>query len=167
MSANVRDLQVIRDFRAKLIRFAEEVDAVLLTLQSETQRAFEWVEHDRTQYWMVQQRKAYDLVASTRAALNSCQMRTVAGRRSSCIEEKLAFDKAKRRLQFTQEQQDHVKRWAMKMHHDVNEYRGRMSALRRLIDVDIPKALALLDRSASILESYADVAPPRNERDAE
>ncbi|HWL08989.1 MAG TPA: hypothetical protein VNQ76_11310 [Planctomicrobium sp.] len=163
MSAHVRDLQSIRDFRAKLIGFAEEVESVLQSLQTESQRAFEWVEHDRPQYWAIQQRKAFDLLAATRTALTTCQMRTVGGRRSSCIEEKVAFDKAKRRLQQTQEQQEKVKRWTVKIHHDVDEFRGRMSALRRLLDVDIPKAIALLDRSAEILESYAEVAPPKND----
>ncbi|SFI81285.1 hypothetical protein [Planctomicrobium piriforme] len=161
MPANVRDIAVIRDFRVKLMRFAEEVEGALQSMQVETQRAFDWIEQDRPMYWTVQLRKAFDLVASTRTALTTCQMRTVAGRKSSCIEEKLDYDKAKRRLQHCQEQIERVKRWSQKIHHDVDEFRGRMSALRRLLEVDIPQALALLDKSATILEDYADVPPPK------
>jgi hypothetical protein len=161
MSANVRDIDIIRDFRAKLIRFAEEVQAALRTMQMETHKAFEWIEQDRPHYWTIEMRKAFDLVASTRTALTTCQMRTVAGRRSSCIEEKVAYDKAKRRLQQTQEQMEKLKRWAVKIHHEADEFRGRMSALQRLLDVDIPQALAFLDNSATILEGYAEIARPQ------
>jgi len=160
MTVTVRNLQVLRDFRAKLIRFAEEIEAVLLSIQSETQHAFEWIEQDRPRYWTVQQRKAFDLVASTRAAFHTCQMKTIGGRRSSCIEEKQAFEKAKRRLGQTQEQLEKVRRWSVQIHHDVDEFRGRINLLRRLLDVEIPQAMAMLEQATAILENYAELNPP-------
>ncbi len=165
MSANVRDLQAIRDFRVKLIRFIEEVEGALQTLQGDMRRGFEWIGQEQPQYWTVQQRKAYDLVAATRTALTSCQLRTVAGNRSSCIEEKVAFEKAKRRLQHCQQQIDVIKRWSVKIHHDVDEFRGRIAGLRRLLDVDIPQAIAFLERSTAILESYAETTRPKPDSD--
>lgn len=160
MSANVRDIQAIRDFRAALIKFADQAESALQSLQTETNRALEWIEHDRPHYWTVQVRKAFDLVAATRTALNACQMRTVAGRRPSCIEEKQAYEKAKRRLQHCQEQVERIKRWNVKIYHDADEFRGRLAGLRRVLDHDLPQAQALLEKTATILESYADVERP-------
>lgn len=160
MAANVRDINVIRDFRVRLIRFAEELEGALQAMQTETQRSHDWIEHDRPHYWTVQLRVAFDLVAATRSALTTCQMRSVAGHRPSCIEEKQAYNKAKRRLQHCQEQIERVKRWSIKIRHDTDEFRGRMASLRRLLDQDIPQALAFLDRSAAILEQYAEIARP-------
>jgi hypothetical protein len=160
MSANIRDIEALHNFRAKLMRFAEEVDGSLQTLHLETRRAIEWIEFDCPHYWTAQMRKSFDLVASTRTALTTCQMRTVAGRRSSCIEEKVAYDRAKRRLQHCQEQIEQIKRWAQKIRHDSEEFQGRLTALRRLLDQDIPQALAWLERSSAALERYADLSRP-------
>lgn len=161
MSANVRDIQAIREFRAALLRFADEAEGALQFMQTEMNRTFEWIEHDRPHYWTVQLRLAFDQVAATRTALSTCQMRTVAGRRPSCIEEKQAYERARRRLQHCQEQLERVKRWNARIRHDASEFHGRMAGLRQLLEFEIPRALALLDRTATTLEAYADVKPPR------
>jgi len=157
-SANVRSIPAIRDFRAAVQVFLEEANGSQDMMALELQRAFEWIEHDRPQYWQIQQRRAFDLVAQTRTQLETCLMRTVAGRRPSCIEEKQAHAAAKRRLEHCREQIETVKRWSVKLHHEGNEFRGRLSSLRRSLDQDVPKLLALLRRSADILEQYAEIA---------
>ena len=156
--ANVRSIPAIRAFRAAGQVFLDEANGSLDMIALELQRAFEWIEHDRPQYWQIQQRKAFDLVAQTRTQLETCLMRTVAGRRPSCIEEKQAHAAAKRRLEHCREQIERVKRWSVKLHHEGNEFRGRMSSLRRTLDQDVPKLLALLQRSAEILEKYAEIS---------
>lgn len=163
MSANVRDIEAIRKFRASLLKFADELDKALQAMFLEVQHGLEWIEHDRPHYWTLQTRKAFDFVASTRTALTTCQMRTVAGRRPSCIEEKVAYDKAKRRLEHCQEQGERIKRWVVKIHHDCDEFHGRLSRLRRLLESDIPGAVALLERTIASLEAYAEIAPPSEE----
>ncbi len=163
MTANVRDIQALRDFRAKLIGFAGEVAAVLQSMQSDGLKTREWIEQDCPLYWNRQMQRAFDLVASTRASYQACQMRTVGGQRSSCIEEKVAYDRARRRLEHCQQQLQTVKRWSMKLQHDSDEFQGRMNGLRRLLETDIPKALAFLERSTALLESYAEIARPNSE----
>jgi len=160
MTANVRDIDAIRDFRVKLLRFAEEIDAAMQTLHMEIQRTFEWADQDRPHYWANQGRRAYDQVAAARTAYETCRMRTVAGHRSACIEEKVAYDKAKRRLEHCQQQVDHVRKWSMKIHHDADEFRGRLASLGRLLENELPQALAQLDKSATLLEQYADLHRP-------
>jgi hypothetical protein len=152
---NVRSIPAIREFRAAVQMFLEEAEGALDMMRLELQRAFEWIEHDRPQYWQMQQRRAFDQVASTRTALETCLMRTVAGRRPSCIEEKQAHAAAKRRLEHCREQIERVKKWTIKLHHDSNEFRGQLSGLRRTLDHDVPRLAALLERSAEILEGYA------------
>jgi hypothetical protein len=157
-AANVRSIPAIRDFRSAVQVFLEEANGSLDMIRMGLQRAFEWIEHDRPQYWQAQQRRAFDLVAATRTALETCQMRKVAGRQPSCIEEKQAHAAAKRRLEECRERIERVKKWSIKLHHDANEFRGRMSSLGRALEQDVPKLLALLERSAAILEAYADIA---------
>lgn len=156
-TANVRSIPAIRDFRAASQIFLDEAKAALDMIRMELQRAFEWIEHDRPQYWQMQQRRAFDLVAQTRTALETCLLRTVAGRQPSCIEEKQAHAAAKRRLEHCREQIERVKKWSIKLHHEANEFRGRMSGLQRVLEQDGPRLLALLQRLAEILEQYAEI----------
>ncbi|WP_437201025.1 hypothetical protein [Planctomicrobium sp. SH664] len=162
MSAQVYDLGAIRDFRAKLMRFAEELDGALQSMRMESHRTFDWIDEDRPRYWEHESRKAYDLVNTTRTALKNCEMRGVAGHRPSCVEEKVAHQRAKQRLEHCHSQCERVKRWGLKLHHDVDEFRGRIAGVQRLLDVDIPEAIQLLTRTLTILESYAELAPPES-----
>ena len=160
MPANIRNIALLREFRARLIAFAEELELSLQTIQADMQKTAQWIEHDRPRYWENATRRAFDNVAATRTALNTCLMRTVGGRRPSCIEEKEAHLKAKRRLEHCQHMIEHVKRWTVKVHHEQDEFRARLSGVRRLLESDIPKSLAYLDKVAGILEEYAEVPRP-------
>lgn len=162
MTANVRDIDAIREFRTALIEFIEETTGALEVMTMEMQRVKAWIEQEQPQYWTIQTRKAFDKIAETRVALNRCQMRTVAGQRSSCIEEKQAFAAAKRRLQHCHDQVEVVKRWGMKLRHEADEFRGRLAGVRRMLETDLPRALALLEKTASVLEAYAEIPPPES-----
>lgn len=129
----------------------------------EIQRALAWIEQDRPAYWTGEVRRAFDNVAATRVALNTCQLRTVAGRHPSCIEEKQAYERAKRRLQHCQDQVEQVKRWTVTIHHEADEFRGRLSSLRQVLDSGIPKTAALLERTLTALEAYAEMTAPLEE----
>jgi hypothetical protein len=167
-NAQVRSIPTLRDFKASLTVFRDDSSSAIDMMLMELHRAMEWIEHDRPAYWQNETRKAFELVAATRTALNTCLMRTVAGHRSSCIEEKQAHAAAKRRLQHCQEQIDRIRRWAIKIRHEVDEFRSRLSVLRRRLDGDLPNSILLLDRMAASLEAYAglgaDVAAPKSDQ---
>ena len=156
-SANVRSISALRYFRASLIKFAEEADKAVVTMQSEVHRTTEWIENDRPSYWKEQIRRGFDRVSQCRIALETCRMRTVAGNRPSCIEEKKAFEQAKRRLQTAHEKVEAVRRWANKIRHSSDEFRGRIGQLDHFLRNDIPRVVMLLDRMIAALEAYAEM----------
>ena len=162
-TANIRSIPVIRDVKIALMKFVDEGRGAVEIMTQEMLKAIDWVENDRPAYWDAQLKKAFDLVTSTRVALNACQTRKVAGRQPSCIEEKQAHDKAKRRLQFCSEQRELVKKWAVKIRHESDEFRGRLAGLSRAIDGDFTKAVATLESMARALESYAEMTAPQEE----
>ncbi|TWT47103.1 hypothetical protein KOR42_42170 [Thalassoglobus neptunius] len=166
MSANLKSIEALRAFRASLIQFIEDASSALQSMGMELQKSREWIEHDRPQYWTIQTRRAFDLVSQTRTAYETCRMRTVAGHRPSCLEEKEAYNAAQRRVRNCQEQIEHVKRWANKLQHETDEFRGRFARLQMMLESELPKAVARLDRLASILESYAemDAPPPKTDQ---
>jgi len=158
--AHVLSIPAIRDFKVALLKFHQEASAALEIVQTETQRANAWIEYDRPSYWKDQVRRGFDGVAAARSALATCEMRKVAGHRPSCIEEKQALARAKRRLQHCQDQVRRTQQWATKIHQECDDFRARMSGLRRLLDADIPRMLARLEKMLTALEDYAETAAP-------
>jgi hypothetical protein len=160
MRANVLSIPALRELRAGLLLFQQEAQGGLQAAQMELHKLIAWIEEDRPAYWQGQTRRAFDQVAATRAALSACQMRTVAGHRPSCIEEKKAHEKAKLRLEHCHEQMKRVQQWAVKLHREVDEFRARMAAAQRLVEDGLPKTVAVLDRAIAALEAYAEVPAP-------
>ncbi|MFO1092119.1 MAG: hypothetical protein U0992_02245 [Planctomycetaceae bacterium] len=160
MRANVLSIPALRDLKAGILKFQQEAQGGLEAAQMELHKLIAWIEQDRPAYWNSQVRRAFDQVAATRAALMSCQMRTVGGHRPACIEEKKAHQKAKLRLEHCHEQLKRVQQWAVKLQREVDEFRARVAAARHLVEHGLPQSLAMLDRSIDALEAYAEVPQP-------
>jgi hypothetical protein len=158
-NANVRSLDALRDVRLALIKFQESASSALGSLRSKIDRTKAWLEQDRPLYWAEQERRAYDGVASARVGYETCKLRTVAGRHPECIEEKIALQRAKARLEYCQQKVVAVRRWVIEVGRQSDDYRGRVGPLQRLIEEDIPNVLARVSRMIDALEAYAEVGP--------
>ncbi|MBS0206210.1 MAG: hypothetical protein JSS49_25220 [Planctomycetes bacterium] len=156
-NANVHSLDALRDVRLALLAFGERGSTALGELRSKIDRTMAWLEEDRPMYWRDQERRAYDGVASTRIAYETCRMRTVGGRHSECIEEKVAFQRAKMRLEYCQQKIEVVRRWTAEARRQVDEYRGRSGPMQRWIDDELPNVVAMVGRMIDALEAYADI----------
>lgn len=155
--ANVRTVDAIKDVRMALVIFLERATNAMGELRQKVDRTVAWLEQDRPNYWREQERKTYDLVASTRIALETCRLRTVAGHRSECIDEKKAYERAKMRMEFVREKQSLVRKWLVESGREANEYRARTSTFMRMLDHDVPLMIAQLGRMIDAIESYSEV----------
>lgn len=162
-SAHVKSTDAIVRFKANVLNFEEEARRALITLDQQVTRALQVFDNELPRYWQHQIRKQYDEVARTRSALETCQMREVAGDRPSCIEEEQAFRRAKQKLQYAVDKPEIVRRWAIQIHQEVDEFRARSGGLRRIIDVDLPRLVGLLERTISILDEYSERAADDHE----
>ncbi len=141
-SAHVASFEAVARFTAALRQFHDEASSVLLGLDQQIERALHWLDHEQPAYWRQQIRKQYDEVARTRTAWENCMLRTVAGDRPSCIEEEKAHRTAKRNLEAALAKPDEIRRWSIKVHQEVDEYRGRIGKLRHALESSVPKTIA-------------------------
>jgi hypothetical protein len=157
-TANVRSIEAVRDFRVALLMFQQSVSDALTSMQEQVYSALEWMENDRPRHWHQQELKAFDQISEARIALEGARMRkSMDDYRPSLIEEKEATRDAKDRLAYCQEKMRIVKAMCIKVRHEADEFRGRMSQLECLLETDLPKMVALLERMLTALESYAEV----------
>lgn len=137
-----------------LMSFSEQVGDALTELSAEMRRMQEWLEHDRPRHWKMQIRKAGDMAHEAQQALHRCLMFPIANERPSCTEERTALKKAKARLEYCQDKEDKVRKWQQTVRHELFEYEGRMSQLVRLVDVEVPQAIGVLNKILRNLEEY-------------
>lgn len=128
-------------------------------MSAQLHRALDWVEHEQPAYWQQQIKLAFDEVSETRVRLETCLMRSVAGRRPSCIEEKQNHRRARERLDYCQQMAPRVKGWSVKFRHAADEYRGSIGSLVHMVDVEVPRMAELIERTVTTLERYAEVSP--------
>jgi hypothetical protein len=91
----------------------------------------------------------------------------IADERPSCYEERADLKKAKARLEYCQEKADRVRHWQQTMRHEMFEYEGRMSQLVKLVEIEVPQAIGVLNRIVRNLEEYHAVraVDPRSSYD--
>ena len=157
LGANVHTVESLKDVRNALILFQERAQMAMGDVRQKVDRAVSWLELDRPAYWRDQEHRTYDLLASCRIAYETCRLRTVGGRKSDCIEEKKAFERAKLRMDYVREKQQAVKKWMVQAGREANEYRARTGSFQRALENEVPLMIAQLARMIDAIEAYSEV----------
>lgn len=152
--ARVSSVEAVARFYAAVRVFQDEAEHGLLTLDQQVAKVLAWYDYDIPHYWKEQVRKSFDEVARARAAYDTCRMRTVAGHRPTCYEEKEALAAAKRRLEYVQDKVEVVARWAGRLHKVIDEFRAQSGRFRQYVEGDVEQTALLLKRMLASLESY-------------
>jgi len=155
-TANVTSIDSVRSAKEALLKFCADVESALIAMEIEARRPLEWIEGDRARYWPQQARRASDQVNEARQALDRCQVRISSEDRPSCYDEKKALDKAKRRLQLTEDRVRSLRRWSAEMHKAAEDFSTQVARLRNYLETDLTKGIAAAERMAAALEKYVE-----------
>ena len=152
----VTSIEAIAEFKLAMRQFAAEVREALTTLQLESARSINWIESDRTIYWKMQVRKASERLNEARNNLERAQLSVRTGDRSSCYQEKKELAMAQQRLRFSESQVQVVRKWRQKLHHDTEKFKSKIGRMDQMVDVDLVRAVAALERIIAALDKYAE-----------
>jgi hypothetical protein len=155
-SAHVTSIDAIVSFRGGLRTFGEDALRALVSIDEQAKGMQQWLEGDAVAHWREQVRRCFDNIGRTRTALENCRRRAVAGNRPACQEELEAYRAAQRKLREAEEKIEVVRHWSQRVRQAIDEYRGRVMGLRRSLEGEVPRTLALLDRTVAALDSYAE-----------
>lgn len=160
-SARVQSTEAIKHFRAKLIKFAEHAKAALGDTDAELLRAGTWLRQDRQTYWKMEYRKRAEAFQRARSALNEKKLyKSATGDRQSTVEEEKAFALAKRRLEEAESKVAAVKAWLRKLEDERFLYKAQSQRMARAAEMDVPRAVAMLDRVLDSLDAYFRESAP-------
>jgi len=157
-SANLTSTDAIAAMRASLVVFEEGIHEALTMLELEVRRPVDWIENDRGHYWPREVNKASDRLSEARIALERCELTISEDTRKSCIDEKKAFERAKRRLRTSEAKVIAVRKWKVQIAKEVEEFKVSLSKVKRYLETDFLVTKGALEKIASSIERYLDRA---------
>jgi len=159
-TARVHDIEVLKMFRAQLIKFAEAAGVALGDSESEIHRTIGWLDNEQLQHWVSAHRKRQGILAQAKEALRMKKIFTgPAGSRQSCVDEEKAVQKAIKAVEEAERKIVAVKQWGRRLQKELLMYKGQTQRFATSISVDIPLAATVLGNMIVRLESYASLAP--------
>jgi hypothetical protein len=156
--AHVTSLDLLRDFRAALATFRADAQDALAAVELDIRKACDWLAEQR-QFWQRQVREWQDRVTQAKSELNQRQMVLPGERVPDCTQQIKALRLAQQRLAHAEEQVERARRWEPALRQAVDEYQGPARQLGAMLDADVPRSAALLDRLLASLEAYVAAAP--------
>jgi len=162
--ADVKSVDTLAFVRAALIAYAHDSGQALADIEIEGQRGIDYITVDRAGYWKAEIRRAAEAVNQAIKDLEDClAYKKVGDNTPSCIEEKKALEKARKRLAQAEEKAELVRRWTPVVLQQFREACVRLVRFREVLDVDCPRAIAALDRKLKALENYRNTTGPRGQ----
>ena len=160
--ADIKSIDTLSLVKLALISYAHASSQALADIEIEGQRGIDWITVDRAAYWKAEMRRAADGVNQAIKDLEHCRAyKKVGDNAPSCAEEKKNLEKARKRLQKTEEKLELVTRWTPVVLQQYRETCVRLVRFREVIDVDCPRAIARIEQMLTALENYQTVAGPR------
>lgn len=159
--AQVHSLGAIDDYRAALAHFAHSAKGALELADLEIRRSLEWLSQAQLAHWRLELRRREDAVVTAKQDLHRARMSLTAfGHVPDCADQKAALAKAQARQAEAERKLVSVRRWTQTLQTEVDDYLGPARQLLSMLEGNIPKSLALLERMSRSLEAYLEVAPP-------
>ena len=156
--ARVHSIDVLQRSRPALVTFVDECTAALVSAEADAARVVMRIRGEREPYWKKQIRVREDELKSAKGELAMKKIMRDADDARSDVDQVKAVNKARRRVEEAQEKHRLCRQWARKLEKEQSDFRGQVSALKRVLEMDMPRAIAELDRMALALEDYTNIA---------
>jgi hypothetical protein len=170
MSEQVRveDSEVFNVLRIALIKFRQAADSAISNAENQVSRTQFWLDGEQTTFWQNQYRARAEAVTKAKDAVRQKKLyKDAGGRTPSAVEEEKALHKCEAALEEAQQKLELIRKWKPRLEKENDLFRGGISRLRKILDDDVPRGVALLERLAMSVEQYAQLeAPAAPEPDA-
>src|SRR5947208_2258137 len=154
--ARIDNVDALKEFRTRLIKFAEQALTALADAEGEMQRVMMQLETEYPTHWGGQVRKRHEAVEKAKDAVRQKKLfKSPTGSTQSAVEEEKALRMAQKRLEEAEEKLKNVRRYTPRLQKEISIYKGGVQRLSTTVSADIPVAISRLDRMTAALEAYA------------
>jgi hypothetical protein len=163
-SAQVQSLEKLQEFQAYLATYCHQAKEAMSSIEMDIRRMLDWLE-ERMQFWSAEMRRAEDDVYKAKQELARRRLIRIGDRPADTTEQEIALAKAQQRLHYAQEKRAACRRWQRDMPDSIDEYQSSAVNYQTILEGDMPRMHAFLNRKMDILEAYtqsavSDGSPP-------
>lgn len=158
-AAHVSSLEALVAWKADLCTFTQKAKEALSSVEMEIQRTLDWLDNQKT-FWQAAVRRGEDEVFQAKNELARRRMMRIGDRPPDCTEQEQALKKALARLEYAQDRLEKTRSWLRTLPDQVQEYHGPSRQLQGVLEHDMARADALLERMINALDAYINLAPP-------
>ncbi len=163
--ADVKSIETLAFIKAAIAAFAHESGSASAEIEMQAQRAVDWISVDEAAHWKAEVRRAADNVNQAIKDLEHCRaFKKVGENQPSCIEEKKALEKARRRMEYAEQKAALVRKWTPVVQQQFREACVRLVRFRETVELDCPKAMARLEHMLRALDAYTTTSSPNATR---
>ena len=155
-AARITSVPALLELRAAVVKFTEAAGNAVVEADMEARRMVDWLAGEAMQHWQREIRKRHDAVELARAELRRVQF-TIEDRTPAAVEQKKALARAEAGLEEARRKLESTQRWSRVIDRQVAEYRGLTQTLSSMLDTDMPRAAATLERAVQSVEGYLAV----------
>ena len=161
--ADIKSIDTLAFVKGAFASYMHETGQALSEIEMQAQRAVDWITADQAVHWKAESRRAADAVNKAIKDLEHCRaFKKVGDNQPSCIEEKKALEKARKRLEYAESKVEAVRHWTPLVQQQFRETRVRLVRFREVLDIDCPKAMARLEQMLRALDAYAHTVAPQS-----
>jgi hypothetical protein len=154
--AKVENSEALKEFRTRLVKFAEVVQVALADSEGEVQRVMVWLETEASTYWSGQMRKRHEAVEKAKDAVRQKKLfKSPSGSTQSAVEEEKMLRMAQKKFEEAEEKLKNVKRYTPRLQKEISIFKGGIQRLATTVSSDVPMAIGRLDRMVAAIEAYA------------
>jgi hypothetical protein len=155
--AKVRSLEALESFRASLIVFATRARRAIDQVGEEVARTRQWVLTDRRLHWTEQVRRRMRALKLAEQELFTAKLSTL---KDSASRQENAVRKARELVDEAELKMRNVKAWNRDFDRVADPLLKKLDSLRQFLEHSIPRAVAHLETTQRILDTYAETPPP-------
>ncbi len=166
-SANIRSPEVIRRFRHRFVEFSEHGHRIVDTVKGDVSSVSSWLRGEQLRHWKSQQRRWHDRMKEAWRDYVNARYGDRRMGKTSCVEERLAYERARRKKEEAEKKIIIVRRWADALEREASRLMPPCLRFEGLLVSSTPKALARLDHMLDNLEEYLRPSAPKSEKPAD
>jgi chromosome segregation ATPase len=156
-SAQVHSLEKLLEFQAALATYAHQAKEALSSLDMEIRRTQDWLA-EQQKSWQVEVRRCEEAVFQAKQELARRRLMRIGDRKADTTEQEIALAKAQQRLHYAEDKLRACHRWLRDLPEEIGEYQGFAVNYMGILEGDLPRMDAFLDRKMDLLEAYAQVS---------
>jgi hypothetical protein len=158
-SANVRSVQALEDLKVALSHFADEASQSLRAAELDIRRTFEFLE-TRQRHWEGELRRRVEALRGAEAALSFCRAQAARDPETGqvyvpdCSRQERAVQEMRSLVAAARRELETVQASAQRVREAATEYSREAQRLAALMNGELPKAGATLERKIASLHAY-------------